>query len=167
MSYDDLCNDYVTVLLPLCEPIQIRDFIDDDDVRASVQEATENSDDFQSRLKEVTNVAQNLYQSLRLRKEAMGKFPKMTHAHVQRVFPVLPVRARARSFRCHRKAAATSSSSGDDDGGSDSSNSDPDVSVRRHLLAIPTPKSKFYSPPLPVVVSPWQMSRGFEVAVAA
>ena len=167
VSYEELFNDctFLTPLTPVYERTRI---VDDDNIEASVQEATENSgvtDDFQSRLENVSNAAQKLYQSLRLRKEAMGKFPEMAHALIQKIVSVLPVRARARSYRSHRKTATASSSSGDDDGG-DSDSSDPPARRyhhHHHVIPLIIQTNSFSL----AVVFPRHMPRGLEEAVAA
>ena len=102
MSYEELFNDYTFFTTAEERILMIPDII-----RVSVLEAIENSDvadDFKSRLENVSNAALKLYQSLRCK----------TSYALKKTIPVLPVRARARSYRSHRKTATASSSSGDD-----------------------------------------------------
>ena len=150
LSYEELFSDY-NFLTPVYEPMI-------DDTIAGGQKATENSgvtDEFKSRLENVSNAVMKLYKCLR--KEAMGKLPKMAHALIQKVVPVLTVRVRARSYRCHRKTAVASNSSQDDDGGSDSS--DPEPPTKPYHTLLNPPKEQPNSLTL-VVTFPRQMLCG-------
>ena len=115
LSYEDLCSDYDFLF-----PIEERILMIPDVIRANVVD-------------DIKDEVVKLCKELHLKMKAI-KLRRPLHAHIKKAVPVLPARActraRARSYRSHRKTAAASSSSGDDDGG-DSDSSDPPA--RRYL----------------------------------
>ena len=157
VSYEDWYSSY-NVLAPVYERIL-------DDTIAGEQETIENSDraddfEYQSRLKGTSNAAAKLYQKLRLRTEAMGKFRQTSHALTKKAVSVFSTHSRVRAYRSPARSRSKFSAAhddGDDDGGN-SDSSDPPAKPYHTLLN--PPKEQPNSFLLSVAVSPWQMLCG-------
>ena len=118
--------------------------------------SVDEGEEYFERLEGNVNAAQTILQILRFKKVAMTRHRITPYAPVKKTMPVLQTRARARSYRSHRKTSVANSSPGDDGGGSDS---DPDSNssarYNRHLVTFPNFQPNSSS--LAVAVFPRQM----------